>query len=51
MVVVLGSLPVVNGEVAGDAEEPGNEGYAPGLIARNGLEGIEEGLFGEVFGE
>jgi hypothetical protein len=48
---VLGGLLVVDGEVAGDSEEPGDERYAAVLVARYGLEGVEEGLFGEIFGE
>ena len=48
---VLKRLLVVDGEVAGDAKEPGNEGDAARLVARDCLESVEEGLRGEILGE
>jgi hypothetical protein len=55
--VVLGVAAVlkgfleVDGEVAGDTEEPGDEGDAAGLVASDGLQGVQKGLGGEVLGE
>ena len=49
--VVLEGFLVVDGEVAGDAEEPGGKGDATLFVAGYRLEGVEEGLGGKVFGE
>lgn len=47
---VLADLFVVDGEVVGDAEEPGEEGDAAVFVAVNRFEGVEEGLGGDVLG-
>jgi hypothetical protein len=51
VVAVLESLAVVDREVDGNPQEPGYEGHAAVLEAADRLEGLEEGLRGEVFGQ
>jgi hypothetical protein len=48
---VFEGLPVVDRHVMGNAKEPGHKRDAPGLVACDRLEGVEESLGGQVFGE
>src|SRR3989442_15857064 len=49
MGAVLVCLLVVDHQVAGDPQQPGDERYATRLVTRDGLERFEEGLCGYVF--
>jgi len=49
--VVLEGFLVVDGQIAGDPEEPGGKGDATRFVAGYRLKGVKEGLSSKVLGE